>query len=131
MELVSRDLAEQDINKWLDDKRVRVRKREENQETIESLIDAACDGALSYDEEKKILKYKLSFPIGEEGKITTLKFKLRISVGEMHKNLNGAKTGDERVLAYMCALTGQNSGIIKKMDTADYSLASGIVIFFL
>ncbi len=127
--VISRDLAEQEVNEWLDFKRVKSKKRESNADAIENLIDGFCDGDLVMDQETKEITLKLSFPAGN---LNEFKFKPRLKLSDTHTYLKNAKSGDldARVLAYMCALTGLNSGIVKELDTEDYGLAQSIAIFF-
>lgn len=127
---IPKDLAEKEVNAWLDFKRVKAKKREENESSIETLIDGFECGALSLNPETKELKLKLGFPIGDsQGELV---FKPRLKVGEAHKQLQGvsASNVDGRILAYVSALTNTNSGVIKDMDTEDYTIAQSIAIFF-
>ena len=128
--VVSRDVAMIEVEKWLDNKKLSDKKRETNKDSIDALIEGIEDGILSIDESDFSIKMNLDFPVGD---LKTLTFKARLSVGELHKYLNGVKStdGDGRILAYVCALTGQNSGLIKMMFLEDYSVASNIAYFFL
>lgn len=134
--VISREQAIIEVTAWLDHKKMSDRKRESNKESIEALTDAVEDGLLVLDqgtEEKEGTfewKQLLKFPVGE---IKELNFKARMPVGTIHVNLSGTKSddGDARILAYVAALSGQNSGIIRKLDTEDYSVSKNIAYFFL
>ena len=95
------------------------------------MIDAFVDGTVTLNE-NNVITHHLTFPIGDDGSIATLDFVPRIAVGTLHKHLKGVSAGnaDGRILAYISALTNKPSGLIGKMDTEDYSIASSIAIFF-
>jgi hypothetical protein len=126
-----RELAEKEVNSWLDYKRVKPSKREDNKDSIDSLIDSFMDGSLSLNPDTSEITLKLNYPVTSNN-IDKLVFKPRLKVGEIHKRLANVKStdGDARVMAYVSALTGQNTGVIADMDSGDYSIAQPIVIFF-
>lgn len=130
---IPKEKAIEEINKWLDHKNIRKKKRESNQESIDELVEAIEDGALVFDEETKDLIMQLLIPIGTKEDIKELRFKSRLKVGEVHQHLKKVKTGDNdgRLLAYVQALTGKPAAMIEDMDTGDQQLAVTIVIFFL
>jgi hypothetical protein len=129
---VNRELAEQTVDKWLDYKRVKPAKRESYKASIENITDAVEEGSLILNEETHELEYTLDIPIGE-AKIQVLKFRPRLTVGEINKRLKGVspKEADARVVAYVSALTGQNSGVIEMLDTNDYDVCQAISVFFM
>ena len=129
---VNRELAEQTVDKWLDYKRVKPAKRESYKASIENITDAVEEGSLILNEETHELEYTLDIPIGES-KIQVLKFRPRLTVGEINKRLKGVspKEADARVVAYVSALTGQNSGVIEMLDTNDYDVCQAISVFFM
>lgn len=130
---VAREVAEEEISAWLDYKKVGARKRSDYADQIDTLINAVADGDLVYDDERHLLRQKLKFPIGEDATISEFEYMPRLRVGAVHSHLQGVKAtdADGRVLAYVAALTGQAKGVIKAIDTEDYTVASSIVVFFL
>ncbi|MBL4810410.1 MAG: hypothetical protein JKY43_10195 [Phycisphaerales bacterium] len=132
-EVVSIDVAQSEINKWLDYKKVNEGKRESNSNTIESLVSAVQVGKLRFDDTKKTLVQTLDFPLGKNQDIKDLEYQSRIGVGKIHRHLKGLKSDDAdgRLLAYVSALTNQPKGIIGEMDTEDYTVGQSIAIFFL
>lgn len=128
--MVAKEVAELEINKWLDYKRVKDKKREAYKDAIETLIDAVSEGYLVVNEDFT-LTHSLAFPVGAEGAFKELVYKPRIDVATIQKYANGAIGGDARVLATIAALSGQATTIISKMDTEDYGIASSVAIFFL
>lgn len=128
---VAIEVAAKEVEKWLDAKRVNEKHRDANEDSINSLTDAFANGSLSLDEKNNITM-NLTWPVGVDDKIVELKFKPRLSVGEIHNNMKGIKStnADARILAYVATLTEQPSGVIRQMDTEDYRVASSIVVFF-
>lgn len=136
MEKVSRDVAIEEINKWLNAKKISDKKREFNKENIETLVDSIVEGSLSLKEEDNVLVQNLKFPIeSSDGKpaYTQLEYKPRIKMETVHLHLQNVKGSDAdgRVCAYIAALTGKPKDLIKKLDTEDYSVGTSIAIFFL
>ena len=130
---VALDVAIEEVNKWLDYKRVNDKKRESYKENIETLVDAVADGYLRLNQEDHKFILELKFPTDGESPVKSLEFKPRIKVSQVHQHLQGVKStdADGRLLAYVAALTSQPSGIIKGLDTEDYNVALAIAIFFL
>lgn len=136
MSKISREQATNEINSWLDYKKVGEKKREAYADSIEALVSAVENGSLSLTPEK-VLVQELSFPIGEDGKDTmavkTLEFKPRLKISTVHNHLQGVKStdADGRVHAYVAALTSKPKDLIRAMDTEDFSTSQAIAIFFL
>lgn len=128
--------AQAEVDKWLDFKKVKTQKRENNKEQIELIVDAVCDGTLVLDEKTLVFTHKLLFPLGNsdnEGTIKELTYKPRLMVRDINAKMKGVKANDPdgRIVSYVSALTDQPSGIIASLDTEDNSLAQQIVSFFL
>jgi hypothetical protein len=131
MQSVSREVATEEVDGWLDFKGVRSRKRESNKEYIEQLIEGVEDGYLSVDEDHNI-HFELAQAMGNDNDITKLVFKPKMKVKDYHPHLKNVKPGDSdgRMMAYICGLTGKNSGIITQLDTEDLTIATNIAVFF-
>lgn len=128
--------AQAEVDKWLDFKKVKDQKRENNKEQIELIVDAMCEGTLELDDKTLVFTHHLSFPLGssdKEATITKLTYKPRLMVRDINAKMKGVKSGDSdgRIVGYIAALTDQPSGIITSLDTEDNSLAQQIVAFFL
>lgn len=128
---VNRETAVEELNKWLDAKRITGNKRKSNEEIEEELIDAIEDGWLVLNDDFTFTQ-RLKFPIQGTTEINELKHAFRVKVGELNAKLRGVKTDDivGRVLTYVSVLTDQPKGIIGALDTADYSVASSIATYF-
>jgi len=128
---VSKEIAIQDITRWLDAKKVRDTKKIEFKQHIDSLISAVEDGLISVNEDGTITQ-DLLWPIGEK-EISELKYKMRLNyemVKPYLKNIQ-ADNGSERLIAYACALTGESIGILNKLDSEDSVIMQSIAVFFL
>lgn len=129
---VSRDVAEKEITKWLDFKRVNDKKRETQSDSVDVLIDAVADGFLTLNDNHTLV-HNLIFPIEGELPVRELEYKPRLKVSTVHTHLNGVKSSDAdgRVCAYVAALTSRPKDVIKGLDTEDYSISQSIAVFFL
>lgn len=128
---VNRSVAIQDITRWLDEKKVRESKRTEFKQHIDGLISAVEDGLIIVNEDGTITQ-SLLWPIGEK-EIGELTYKMRLNyemVKPYLKNIQ-ADNGNERLIAYACALTGESSGILNKLDSEDSVIMQSIAVFFL
>lgn len=135
MEKISREVAQAEVEKWLDYKRVNSKKRETYEDNIETLVESITNGFLTLGEDH-VFQHSLKFPITNsdgETTVSTLEYKPRIKVSEIQKYMQGIKPtdGDGRVAGLIAALTGKTKAIVKDMDTEDYTISQAIAIFFL
>lgn len=131
----SYDQAQAEIAEWLEFKHISERKRNDNADFEEVLIDKMCQGLLKKNEDNS-LTYSLQEPVKtEDGEIIldTLTFKPRIRVSDLNKRLKGVKPSDieGRQLAYIAAITGESSGKISSIYTEDFETCAAIVNYFL
>lgn len=129
---VSREVAEKDVQRWLEAKRVRQSKKTLLADNIEVLVEEVMEGFISIDDDCNLTQ-KLRFPIGLHENIKELNFKSRLKVLEINEFLKNVKQGDNdgRVLAYILAATEQPLGIIQSLDTEDLGVSQSIAVFFL
>jgi hypothetical protein len=129
--LVSKEQATDEVNSWLEHKRISDKKRSDNDDAIEGLISAIEEGALTLNSDTKEFKLTLKFPPND--KIKDLTFKPRINVGDAYQYLVSVKSGDGdgRVMAHVCALTGLSMGQVKLIEMDDYAVCKWIAYFFL
>ena len=132
MEAISKELALQEVEKWLDFKKVSANKRESYKDNIDSIANSISDGILVLNEDFTITQ-NLLFPFGVERKIEKLSYKPRLTTGQVYNHMQGIKASDVdgRLQAYICALTGSVKEIVKQLDTEDNAVAQNIAIFFL
>ena len=134
MSKVALEVAQAEVNKWLDYKKVSQEKRETYQNYISALVSGVQEGILSIDEEN-VITQKLIWPIKhQEGKgaLESLSFRPRITVGAIHNHMNGVKADDAdgRIKAYICALTNTPKALINALDTDDYGIPQAVAVFF-
>lgn len=129
---ITREVAQAEITKWLDHKRVNASKRKAYRESIKVLVNGIEDGCLVLTEDFTF-KQTLKFPTEGKIPVTELIFKPRIRVSVVHQEMTGVKPNDAdgRLCAIISALTDKAKGIIKSLDTEDYSIGQSIAIFFL
>lgn len=129
---VSRDVAQQEVESWLDKKKVLQTTRETNDNDINTLVGAITEGVLTLND-KGEFEHTLQHPFGEEESVTGLVYKNRLNDRMLRPYLVGVKPtdADARITAYICALTGQARGIIDQLDTIDKKIAMSITVFFL
>lgn len=120
----------EELNKWLDFKKVAQRKRETYKDAIETLANGISDGLLTVDDKTYAITQTLSFPAGD---IKTLTFKPRLTVQDIKNKTATLKAGDSdgRMTAYVSALTDVSMGELSKMDTEDYNICQSIAVFFI
>jgi len=129
--VLPRELANQEINSWLDKKKIKKSQREENKASVDMLVEAFMDGSLTLNKDTNVLTLNLLFP--ENMGITKLDFRSRMNDAILHPHLNGVKPTDVdgRINALICALTTQPKNIITILDSSDKRVAQSIAIFFL
>lgn len=132
MEVINKEQATKEIERWLDFKRVRPQKRADQESQIETLIECVMHGTVEVDEDCFLVQ-NLSFGLGNDESIKQLKYKPRLSVFESQKHLKGvsASDADGRLVAYISALTNSSKNVIGQMDSEDISIGQTIALFFL
>jgi len=126
------DIATEEMQMWLDHKRMSEAKREELKDNQETLIAEMAEGWLRLDQDTMELKQKLRFPLGESEDIKELHYRPRIKMGDLRPYLKnvGIQDIDERLYAYAACLSGKTKGVIRGMDPEDYRVAQAIAAFF-
>jgi hypothetical protein len=126
------EVATQEVEKWLDYKKISDNKRGVREENIKALIEGVSEGILVLNEDFSFT-HTLKFQIEGELPITKLSYKPRLKVASVHNHMQGVKAsdGDGRVCAYVAALSSQPKEVIKHLDTEDYAIATAVAVFFL
>lgn len=126
--MVSIEVAQAEIQKWLDGTKVMASKQAASKSDIELLTDAVCDGLLVVNEDLTLTQ-KLLYPL--EG-VTELVYKSRLSVGDPASRLKEFKADDIHgmVLAYVATLTQKPNALIKNIDRKDYRISTAVAGFF-
>lgn len=139
--LVSEKIARQDIEAWLDAKRIPAGKRKEAKEVIKTMTRAVVDGLLIWDGDQKRLTQVLIWPLGENEDIKTIEYKNRVTQGDISARMKGlntdsdsSDTGDmtSKVMGvYLSAISGLNAALVDRLDTVDYNVAQAVISFFM
>lgn len=126
--MISIEVAQAEIQKWLDGTKVMASKQAASKSDIELLTDAVCDGLLVVNEDLTLTQ-KLLYPL--EG-VTELVYKSRLSVGDPASRLKEFKADDIHgmVLAYVATLTQKPNALIKNIDRKDYRISTAVAGFF-
>lgn len=134
---MSFEAAQEEINKWLDHKRVKASVREVQAPNIETLVSAIQYGEASLNHETMEITQPLLFPLKDKDGGTTvldkLVFKPRVTVGELQEASQSVKVTDfdGKVLAYMALLSGTAVAYIRKIDSEDLKIGQAIAVFFM
>lgn len=133
---ITREIAEKEVEGWLDYKNIRKRKREELKDSINSLVDAVEDGLMIIDQKSFVVTQKLLIPIeNSEGVATVTELKLapRINAKLIREKMKGVKSDDLHgmMISYIAALSGNAKEIIGALDTVDYGISNSFSSFFM
>ncbi len=129
-DIISEEQARKEVESWLDFRKVPDNKRKININSTNNLVKGIMEGFLVLDPEDFTFKQTLKFPIGD---VKVLVYKPRLTMGEVAEKLIGVNPLDSigNTIAYTAALTGQPTGIIKKIDTEDFTLIDHLSFFFM
>lgn len=135
MTKVANEVAVQEFERWLDYKRIKQKKREDNKSFEETIVQCIEDGEIAIDD-NCVLTFTLPEILKDDNGNTMLEkliFPPRVRVKQINNKMKGFKSddADARVLAYISAISGQNTGVISNMYTEDYSVCQSIVMYFL
>ena len=125
--------AVNEINGWLDYKRIEESDRATYSEQINKLADKIAKGVLSIDQDK-IMTMCLAFPVEVAGTpVETIAIKPRVTTKEVKDKSMNVRAGDAdgRLLAYVAASTGLQQQVIDKLDMLDFNLLNIIMVFFM
>lgn len=132
MTKVTQEVAQAEITSWLDKKRIFKNYREQNKISIETLVDAMCEGVLVQDSNGYLIQ-TLMFPLGEKGVTTELKWAPRLTQKMQNPHMKGVDVQDieGRFAAMTAALTDTTKSHYMEMESADSRVAKAILVFFL
>jgi hypothetical protein len=131
---VSTEIARKEVDKWLDAKRIPLKRRIENQVFIDNLIEGVEEGNLIVNEDNSLTQ-KLAFPIeNENGQVVceVLNYKFRITENDKLKYRKSLQKDDNSFMLTLMALTDAPRGHLTALDSSvDKTLADTIALFFL
>jgi hypothetical protein len=130
--MVALEVAKKDVDKWLEYKKISDTKKESYADNISTLVNAVADGALIVNEDFT-LKHELKFPLENEIKTTSLEYKPRLQMKQIHQHTQGIKSNDidGRIAAYIAALSGKPKAVVVSLDSEDYAIAQAVAVFFI
>lgn len=140
-EKVSREIAQEEVEAWMDAKKVGAAKRDSDlyREAKEALINGVMYGRLSFNTETGQLTQYLDFPLELKDKqgntletISKLPIRNRISEDDISAKLKGKDHDGLNILrAYAAAITSQPMAVIGRLDSEDSSLLKSVASFFM
>lgn len=131
-EVVSKEQATKELNSWLTLQCISDEQKKSMEGNIYILVGAIQSGHLIIDD-KKCLVQTLRFPFGAEIKVSQLKYKNELTVGEVQDHKAGiAKDDDLReTIGHLAAATGQPATVLRKMNTKDFNISAAAIPFFM
>ncbi len=137
IEQVSVQVAGEEVNKWLDFKRVKPSQRAVYARKISTLIEAVMYGNLVIKPDFSLV-HNLNFPLeilnadkSVASTIDTLEYKARLTAKDISECMNGNIDNEmDNTIAYGAALSGEATGLMAKLDTSDIAILSSVGVFF-
>lgn len=133
-EVVAIEQAQDEINVWLESRKLTPSQIDAQQDSIKILVEGIQYGMLTLKD--GCFKQSLLFPVGKDECVKELQYTSRINHLLLHPYMKGTKgdDGDERLLSYLECLTDKTPLIsrqhLKTLDTQDKRVAMSIVVFF-
>lgn len=137
MKLVSKEIAEQELSTWLSLRGTSPRKLDECKKSgpdgelswFDETVELIEYGTISFSNEGKTLVQSLDVPTADA---RSLEYKQRLTQEEFLEKAKGVAKGDTSGIniAYICALTGSASNLIRRLDWEDLKTARHIASFF-
>jgi hypothetical protein len=122
------DLAEQEVNKLLDLKKIFPKQRERMSLVIDEVVEAMVYGYVTIEADGKIIQ-KLVEP---SDILTEIVYAPRIDPMVLNKKLNELKKINNQTvsLVYICCYTGLLEAQVNKLCQKDKNIADAIALFF-
>lgn len=133
MEVVSREVAEKEVNDWLMWKKIPDAYIKGSPAYVLGLVISVQEGTFTINSDTKEITHKLKWPIGSgEFTISELKYKARLGVAAIQNNIAGIAPMDltGKTLGTIAALCGKPRTEIAGMDSEDFRAASDVAAFF-
>lgn len=129
--VMTRELAQEEVNGYLSFKRIRPKRRIEKKDYIDSIVDGVEDGTLSIHKETKVITHRLLHPTGG---IKKFEYVPRISQSKIAARLkmsSNDESGHSAITCFIAELTGNNITVVGMLDTEDNVVASAIALLFM
>lgn len=135
MSKISHEQATEEINGWLDYKKIFQETRDKLKDNTEVLVEAMANGFLTLNPETHEFTQKLLFGTGDEGNsgLMELKYRPRLREKDIVPYMKGVKIEDidARIRAVIGALTMTPKEVIIALDTQDRKVCNAIAFFFM
>lgn len=131
-QVISKEQAVIEIEKWLDYKQVSDKRRVDNKAQIENLVSAIESGKLILDDDNNLV-YNLNFALGKNEEVKQLTFKPRLTLNDKLIHLKNVSPSDfdGRLAGIAKALTGVNGALLNQIDSEDEQILRDISLFFI
>lgn len=129
--VITHEVAQSEVNGWLDKKKVYESTREAYKDQIDILVEGIQRGDLAINDKSEFV-HTLLFPDTTSGDVKVITYKSRITDQMLRPHKQGLKLTDSEGLwlAYAACLSGQPKNIMSALDSADKKLANAIITFF-
>lgn len=133
---IAQEVAQDEVEKLLDLKRIMPLKRKDLAKPIEILVQAISLGYAVVDE-KGMITQTLVDPVLDTSSnpvLEKLEYKARLDPTTVNKRISELKAGSNQSVLLTCyasIATGQPSGIINKLDSTDRDTCDAICALFL
>ena len=131
MKKVNLETSIDEVNRWMDYKKVRETKRESLHDQIESISEAFSEGLLVLKDDFTI-EQTLVHPVGEDESIKSITYKPRLSDKQKQPHMKGVASNDQfgMMHAIIAALTNVPRAVVAGLDSEDMDIARAIAVFF-
>jgi len=131
-DVISKEVAEEEVTKWLDDLDVSQETRDGHfiAPVIKDIVKAVQRGLLVINEDGTVTQ-TLTTPLAG-GATKEIKYSSRYKIGDWHKKVRGIPKDDSIgiMLAKLSLLSGEVVAVFEKLDNKDYGIATNIAVFF-
>lgn len=128
MAKVAKEVAKEEVNKWLDGRKIRENVRTKNQDSIETLVALVEAGDLVVNDDLSV-EYTLLYPLGKSEQIKTLKIKSRLNL-EDTRGVVKFTDKIEQTKAMFAAMTDEPLNVFDTLSSQDIGALSAIQAFF-
>lgn len=132
--VVSFEQAREEVDNWLEDRRIQPSIIEKNHDSIEIIVEAVVYGQLALVDGQFVqkLQYPLKKEKTDEVILEELTYKNRLTDADLSGHLRNLDTSNPLafIKAYLAALTDKPKPLLSKLESVDKRVANAIVVFF-
>lgn len=133
MSEISKEIATKEVDRWLTDIGIEDDQKEALKNNVNIIVAGVMSGKLIINDTTNEIIQKLRVPFGKEEKVSELKFKTDLRVGEIEnfKKSISEDYDNRATFAAVCASTGNPFAVISQMNSKDFNTSAAIVLFFI